>query len=150
MSGTRALRIAEQLFLLGGLVLLGFLIYQLGAGAVVANLRLVGWGVVPIVLQETGAITAHNLGWASAFPSPRPRIRFADLLAARLAGDAVNYVTPTATLGGEFVRTRFLRGQAAGTSLVASVAVAKLSQTIAQIVFVIGGVRVVVGGGGML
>jgi len=134
---------AEHVFLVGGLLLLAFLIYQLGAGAVVANLRLVGWGIVPIIVQESGAIVANTAGWLSAFPSPRPQIRFAHLLAARLAGDAVNYVTPTASFGGEFVRTRFLRGQVAGTSLVASVAVAKLSQTIAQIVFVIGGLAII-------
>jgi glycosyltransferase 2 family protein len=143
MSTTRALQIAERVFLVGGLALLGFLIWKLDARHVFANLRLVSWGIIPIIMQESVAFVANTLGWWAAFPSPRPTIPFTQLLAARVAGDAVNYVTPTATLGGEFVRTRFLRGQAAGTSLVASVAVAKLGQTIGQIAFVIIGLAVI-------
>src|SRR5436853_978441 len=101
MSTKQALRIAERALLVGGLVLLAYLIRQVGVASVVDNLRLVGWGIVPIVLQETAAYTANTLGWLAAFPRPRPPIPFGQLWAARLSGDAVNYVTPTATLGGE-------------------------------------------------
>jgi putative membrane protein len=143
MLMSKAVRTAEVALLIGGVLLLVFLVYQLGAGDVLANLRLVGWGIVPIVLQESLAILANTLGWWAAFPRPRPAIGFGQLLSARIAGDAVNYVTPTATLGGEFVRTRFLRGYATSTSLVASVAVAKLSQTVGQIAFVVIGLAVI-------
>lgn len=143
MLTARALRIVELALLVGGVVLLGFLIHRLGAGTVMVNLRLVGWGIAPIILQECLAYLANTLGWWAAFSSPRPPIAFTQLLAARIAGDAVNYVTPTATLGGEFVRTRFLRTQATGTSLVASLAVAKLSQTIGQIAFIIVGLAII-------
>jgi uncharacterized membrane protein YbhN (UPF0104 family) len=143
MFTTRALRIAERVLLVAGLILLAFLIREIGAASVLDNLRLVGWGIVPIVLQEALSYTANTVGWLAAFPSPRAPIPFVQLLAARMSGDAVNYVTPTATLGGEFVRTRFLRGQATGTALVASVAVAKLSQTVAQIAFVIVGLAII-------
>jgi glycosyltransferase 2 family protein len=136
------LGMAEWGFLIGGLVLLVFLWRELGLTAVIANLRLVGWGIAPIVLQEGLAYLANTLGWRAAFARPRPPIRLPQLLAARIAGDAVNYVTPTATLGGEFVRTRLLRGQAAGTPIAASVTIAKLSQTIGQIAFVIVGLAV--------
>jgi putative membrane protein len=140
----QALQIAEWAFLVGGLTLLAFLIRELGPSTVLANLRIVGWGIVLIIGQEGLAYLANTLGWLSAFPSPRPAIPFRQLLAARIAGDAINYVTPTATLGGEFVRTRFLHGQANGTALVASVTVAKLCQTIGQIVFVVIGLTVIV------
>ena len=143
MVTSRGLRIAERALLIGGLLLLVFLVYQLGARDVLSNLRLVGWGIVPIVLQETLAYCANTFGWWAAFARPRPRIGFGQLLEARIAGDAVNYVTPTATLGGEFVRTRLLQGHVANTALMASVAVAKLSQTIGQIAFVIVGLGVI-------
>ena len=143
MLTARALRITERVFLVAGLVLLAFLIREIGAAAVLANLRLVGWGIVPIILQECVSYTANTLGWWAAFPQPRPAIRLTQLLQARMAGDAVNYVTPTATLGGEFVRTRVLRGLAPNTSIVASVAVAKLGQTVGQIAFVIIGLAIV-------
>jgi glycosyltransferase 2 family protein len=140
---SRALRIAEWVFLVGGLALLIFLLRELGTATVLANLRLVGWGITLIVGQEILAYLANTLGWWAAFPSPRPRIALPQLLAARIAGDAINYVTPTATLGGEFVRTRFLRGQASSTSIVASVAVAKLGQTVGQIAFVVVGLAII-------
>jgi putative membrane protein len=143
MLTSRALRITERVFLIGGLVLLVFLIRELGASTVLANLRLVGWGIIPIILQESVSYLANTLGWWAAFSEPRPAIRLTQLLQVRIAGDAVNYVTPTATLGGEFVRTRLLRGQATNTSIVASVAVAKLAQTVGQIAFVIIGLAVV-------
>ncbi len=139
----RLLRTAERVLLVGGLVLLAVLIRELGAGTVLDNLRLVGWGIVPIVAQEALAYTANTVGWLWAFAPPRPRISFARLFGARLAGDAINYVTPTATIGGEFVRTRLLNGLAPTTSVVASVAVAKLAQTLAQIGFVIVGLVIV-------
>jgi glycosyltransferase 2 family protein len=132
----QVLRMAEWGFLIGGLVLLVYLWRELGMTTLIANLRLVGWGIAPIVLQECLAYLANTLGWLAAFARPRPPIRLPQLLAARIAGDAVNYVTPTATLGGEFVRTRLLRGQAAGTAIAASVAVAKLSQMLGQIAFI--------------
>jgi glycosyltransferase 2 family protein len=137
MSTQRALHIAERVFLVIGLILLVALLHELGVQTVLQNLRLASWGIIPLILQEILAFVANTLGWLAAFPTPRPRIAFSELLRARIAGDAVNYLTPTATLGGEFVRTRYLHGQADGTSLVASVAVAKLSQTIGQIAFVV-------------
>ena len=139
----QAVWIAERAFLIGGLALLVFLIQELGPRTVFANLRAVGWGIGLIIGQEFFSYVANTLGWLAAFPRPRPSIPFRQLLAARIAGDAVNYVTPTATLGGEFVRTRFLNGQATGTALVASVTVAKLAQTVGQIIFVLIGLTVV-------
>lgn len=143
MSAQRALHIAERVFLISGMILFVFLLRELGVQTVLGNLQLVGWGIAPIIMQEFLSYIANTLGWLAAFPSPRPHIRFTNLLKARIAGDAVNYLTPTATLGGEFVRTRYLRGQAEGTALVASVAVAKLSQTIGQIAFIIIGLAII-------
>jgi len=138
----RALRIAERLLLLGGLAVFVFLLGNLGLSKVLYNLRLVGWGMAPIILQEILAYCANTLGWLAAFPR-RPPIPLPRLLAARIAGDAVNYVTPTATLGGEFVRTRFLQGQDSTTSIAASVIVAKLTQVIGQILFILIGLTII-------
>ena len=38
-------------------------------------------------------------GWALAFPSGERPVSARRLLAARLAGDAINYLTPSATVG---------------------------------------------------
>ncbi|MBI2159372.1 MAG: flippase-like domain-containing protein [Candidatus Rokubacteria bacterium] len=135
-----AVRVLERVLLIGGLALFAYLLYDLGAATVLANLRVVGWGIVPIMLQEILAFLANAAGWRLAFSRPGPAVPFAALLGARIAGDAVNYLTPTATFGGEFVRGRMLRGHASTTSIVASLAVAKLTQTIGLLAFVaIGG-----------
>ncbi|MGH7332568.1 MAG: lysylphosphatidylglycerol synthase domain-containing protein [Candidatus Rokuibacteriota bacterium] len=136
--------LVERVLLVGGVVLFGILVYRLGAEAVLANLGVVGWGIVPIVFQEILALSANTAGWRAAFPSPRPPLSFPRLMITRLAGDAVNYLTPTATLGGEFVRTRMLRGYAPTTSVVASITVAKFTQTVGLLAFLLFGVVVIV------
>lgn len=130
-------------FLLAGVALLAVLLWQLGAGAVASHLRVVGWGIVLIVAQEVLAYSANTLGWYAAFRPPRPRVAARRWLAARIAGDAINYLTPTAGLGGEFVRARYLRDAATPTALAASVTIAKLSQFVGQLVFVSIGLLVV-------
>lgn len=143
ITSNPALRWIERALLLGGVVLLAVLVYQLDARAVAANLRLVGWGILLILAQEIIAIVANTMGWWVGFPRHQARVTFASLLAARLAGDAVNYLTPTATLGGELVRTRMLRPFVDTTALVASLAVAKVSQTVAQVLFILIGLMLI-------
>jgi putative membrane protein len=139
----RVLRLLELAVLLAGLVLFATLVRRLGAGSVLTNLRLVGWGIALIIGQEILAYVANTLGWQEAFPRGRPRIAFRHLLAARIAGDAVNYVTPTATVGGELVRLQLLRGRAATIDIATSVAVAKVSQTVGQVTFVVAGLALI-------
>ncbi len=120
-----------------GLLLLAYLIERLGVDEVARHLRGVGWGIVLLIAQEIFAYAANTLGWYLAFVAPRPPIPWRVLLAARIAGDAVNYLTPTAGLGGEVVRGRMLRGYATPTALASSVTVAKLSQFAGQVGFVV-------------
>lgn len=136
-------RLVEGGLVLGGLALLAGLLRRLGPAALLAHLHLVGWGIVLVVGQEIFAIVANTLGWRAAFPA-RSHPRFGRLLGARIAGDAVNYLTPTATLGGELVRARLVRGETRRLDGATSIAVAKLSQTIAQLAFVVIGVSVLV------
>jgi glycosyltransferase 2 family protein len=130
-----ALRLAEWLVLAGGIVLFCVLLAQLGIGNVLANLQMVGWGIVLIIAAELVPVALNTVGWGAAFSRGRVP-SFWQLLQARVAGDAVNCLTPTATLGGEFVRVRILQGKRTGPSLVASVMVAKITQTVGLVSFV--------------
>jgi uncharacterized membrane protein YbhN (UPF0104 family) len=138
------IRLIERLLLASGVVLFVVLVHRLGGEAVLANLDLVGWGIVLIVLQEIFAFLANTAGWRAVFPFPGPTLTFPRLMITRLAGDAVNYLTPTATLGGELVRTQMLRGYAPTTSVVASITLAKFTQTAGLFVFLLFGVVVIV------
>jgi putative membrane protein len=139
----RRSRALELALVAAGVALLAALVHRLGSSALMANLRLVGWGIVLIVAQEIFAIVANTLGWRAAFPA-HSALPLRHLIAPRIAGDAVNYVTPTATLGGELVRARLLHDRAARLDVATSIAIAKLSQTIAQLGFIAVGVIVAV------
>ncbi len=132
-------RFLERALFACGAGLLVFLIYKLGASNVVDDLRLVGWGIIPSIGQEIFAYTFNTLGWRASFAPPRPVIPFRRMLAARMAGDSVNYLTPTAQIGGEFVRLRFLQGAAPDNKIIAAMTVAKLAQTTGQVIFIISG-----------
>lgn len=135
--------LVEWLLLAGGLALFVALLAALGPGAVFAHLRTVGWGFGLIISAEILAYAANTLGWWTVFPRDAPAPPFRRLLLARIAGDAANYLTPTATLGGEFVRARMLQGHAALTSVVTSLAVAKLTQTLGLLTFLVVGLLLV-------
>lgn len=139
----RAVGWLERVLLLAGIALFCVLLYRIGVDSVWANVRLIGWGFVFTIGQECAATFFNTMGWRIAFTPPRPPIPFARLVAARLAGDAINNLTPTATVGGEVVRVRMLADVADTTALWASVAVAKLTQTCSQIGFIVVGLMYV-------
>ena len=143
-KGERHLRLAERLVLGSGIILFCFLVARLGADNIFANLRMVGWGIFLIMAAEILAFLANTIGWRVTFSRQGAVPSFRQLLLARIAGDGVNYLTPTATMGGEFVRVRMLQAQASVTSLAASVMVAKLTQTIGLLVFVSCGLLLVI------
>jgi len=127
-----------------GVVLFMVLLRRMGPRIVFDNTRLVGWGIGIIILQEIFAYAANTLGWRFAFPLGRP-LPFSQLLAVRIAGDTISHLTPTATLGGDFVRVRLLRGCGRTSVIVASVVIAKLSQVVAQVAFIVLGLLLVAG-----
>jgi hypothetical protein len=75
-------------------------------------------------------------GWRYAFPGTTPRL--APLVAGRLAGEAVNATTPTATMGGEPVKAWLVTRL--GVPLdegIASVLIAKTALVVSQLAFLV-------------
>ena len=131
---------AAQLALTGlGLVLLGVLIYQAGPRQLAQHLRVLGWWTPIIFLPYAISSGFDAAGWRVTFVRFRPALWL--LYLARLVGEAMNSITPTAYLGGEpvkaFVLQRFGIPLTEGAT---SVILAKTALTIAQIAFVIVGV----------
>jgi glycosyltransferase 2 family protein len=129
--------------LAAGVILFAVLVNRIGPAVVWDNLRMIGWGFLLVLGQEGVSYLANTTGWRYAFPPPRPKIPFRTLVAARLAGEAINNLTPTATIGGEVVRGRMLEGVVDSSTAWASIAIAKLMQTLAQMVFVFVGLVVI-------
>ncbi len=92
----------------------------------------------PLVLLPYLCVTlvdATSWRWALS-AAMRSRVPFVTLWFARVAGEAVNSVTPTATLGGEPVKAHLLRAFDVPISDgLASIVVAKTALTIAQSLF---------------
>ena len=84
-----------------GIGLLIFLVWKIGLDALWRDLSLLGWGLVPFVLLEGVVKIFQALGWRYCLSPPHRSLPFFRLVAIHLAGNAINYFTPTATLGGE-------------------------------------------------
>jgi hypothetical protein len=123
--------------------LLAFTLWRIGLDGLVHDLRLLGWGLVAILLVESLNVAFNTWGWALAFPRGERPVSARRLLAARLAGDGVNYLTPSATVGGELLRVRLLGRQVPSSLRWASVSAAKLGQSLAQAVFILLGLALV-------
>jgi len=130
----------QTLLLALGMAGLVFLACRLDVGMAQTALRQVGWGMALIVGQEIVAHVFNALAWRFAFaPADAPSFPLGLLVRLRIAGDAVNYLTPTATLGGEVARTAMLRAARDPGVAAVSVIVAKMTQTLAQACFITAG-----------
>jgi uncharacterized membrane protein YbhN (UPF0104 family) len=144
LAGSSAIvRWLERVLGVLGAGLFAWLLYRFGIGNLEENLRLAGWGLLLVVGQEILAFLANTWGWYWSFPRAARTPPFSQLLRARIAGDAFNYVTPTASLGGEFVRFRMLGGVAGRVQVAASLSVAKVAQTLGQVAFILFGLAYV-------
>jgi glycosyltransferase 2 family protein len=125
---------------LGGLGLLGLLVWSVGIGELVDYLRQIGW-LAPLVLVPYMIIALCDAkGWACAIPSSVHvgEISLWRLSLARIAGEAVNNLTPTANLGGEPIKVYLLRAQGLTMDTgLASVVVAKTTLVVSQIIFIL-------------
>ena len=124
---------------LGALGLI-ILFWRIDLNAVRLSLVHVGWGMALVLSQEIVAHVLNAWGWRFAFTREvAPCFPLGELIRLRVAGDAINYLTPTATIGGEVARTLMLRDVCGADVRAVSVVVAKATQTLAQALFVTAG-----------
>jgi glycosyltransferase 2 family protein len=134
------MRISRTILLLLGLLSVVVLARCIDVNLVRSALVQVGWGIVLVVGQETVAHLLNALGWRFAFTRDEAAaFPFGELLRLRVAGDAINYLTPSATVAGEFARAAMLSARHGATVRAGSVVVAKSAQTLGQAVFVAAG-----------
>jgi len=126
-----------------GTVVFVVLLWRLDLPRVGALLVATGWGIALIVGQEAVAHVLNALGWKWASdPRQAAAVPLRRLVALRVAGDAINYLTPSGTLAGEVGRTAMLKASHATGTEATSVIVAKIAQTLGQALFVAVGVLV--------
>src|SRR5262245_5810011 len=125
---------------LGGLSLLAFLVWNIGLGEVLEHLHQIGWQAPLLLFPYMAVALSDAKGWGCAIPhlSQARKVPLWRLSLARLAGEAINNLTPTANIGGEPVKVYVLRTHGLTTDAgLASVVVAKTALTISQILFIL-------------
>jgi len=133
------MRWLHALALAAGIGLFLWLVSQVGLDSLWREASTLGWGVLWIVAVEVVADGVHTAAWQRCFAREH-RPPWLRLWGPHLAGGAVNFVTPTATLGGEVVRGSLLPRDVPGTEATASLAVNKLTAAMADVVMALAGV----------
>jgi uncharacterized membrane protein YbhN (UPF0104 family) len=133
--------VVRILLFVGGAALFGLLLFQIGPAALTTALSGLSWRIVIILVFPFVLVTIFDtLGWRYAFRWDRAPLR--TLLWARLAGEAFNATTPTASVGGEAIKAWLLRPQVPLTESLPSVVIAKTTITISQALFLVFGLLV--------
>ena len=125
-----------------GLALLAWVLRSSDLPAVWHHLVNLRWRFLVVLLFYIVIFGLDTLGWRSALnPAGQAKVRWDRMFRARLAGEALNYVTPTAWIGGEPVKA-YLLSRRYGVPLpdgMASVVIAKTTFTLSMLVFVVAG-----------
>lgn len=140
------MKLLQRLILAGGLATMVLLFWRLDPALVWAQVSQVGLlGLLAIVPFQIFDHLLNALGWRFAF-SARDAVGlpFGRLVKVRIAGDGVNYLTPSGTIAGELVRPAMLGDAAPDDVKNCSVAVAKFAQALAQMAFILVGLVFVV------
>ena len=133
-----AFRFLRLLLVGAGLAFVAWLVWDLGPAAVWNTFRVLGWRLVLVMFVPfCAAVALDTLGWRVLLPGARTGA--VALMGARLAGEAVNLATPTASVGGEPLKAYLLRDRIPLDQGLASVVVDKTTMVIGQAVFLAGG-----------
>lgn len=121
------------------LIALGFYVWFLehfGFAQTYKYVLMAGWGLVLTISLESVARVANTFGWRVTIENCPRNLGFRELFAARVAGEAIDYVTPSAQLGGEFMMAVMVRRKLRMAVGLATAIVAALAETLGQIGFV--------------
>jgi uncharacterized membrane protein YbhN (UPF0104 family) len=132
------MRRLQTLILLLALCFYVWFLRRFGLSTVLSYMRLAGWGLALTIVLEAGARLANTLGWRVTIMDYPRDLGFGELFVARISGEAVDYVTPSAQLGGQFVMAMMVRHKLAMALGLATVVVASLAEAIGQIGFISG------------
>jgi uncharacterized protein (TIRG00374 family) len=132
-------KIKVFLFVLG-LLLLALFIRKLGLENIWSNLRTLGWKFGLILGLSASWHCLNTITWGLALVETQHKSRFRRLFCARLAGEAVNCITPIINLGGEPLKAYLLRNQIPLPDGIASVVIDRTVHTLSGIAFVSFGV----------
>ncbi|MGB0580332.1 MAG: flippase-like domain-containing protein [Limisphaerales bacterium] len=123
-------------FLLG-LGIFAWMLYSIGPQKVWANVARLGWAAVLVPFPFLVVYMIDALGWVISFGRHKTGIAYPGMLRIRWAGEAINYILPTAYVGGEAVKVYLLHKRGVSHTVSGSAAVvSKSCQTLAMVIFI--------------
>lgn len=131
----RLSKVIIALFFLGGFVLLGGMLYQVGLSGLLESLRLLGPWLLPYIVLRVVPVFLHTAAWAACFSGPRLPLPLWQLALVRQAGNTINQLTPTADLGGEVTKVLLLEPVMSREQAMAAVVIEKGSTTLAKMAY---------------
>ncbi len=134
----------NRAILVAGSLTLALLLWHFSPDKIWADVVQVGAvGFLVIIPLQLVDHSFNALGWRFCFTPDQARgLPFWPLIKGRMAGDGVNYLTPSGTVAGEFIRPGIIEGVRPKEAVDSSVFVAKLSQSLGQPVFILVGLLV--------
>ncbi len=137
----------RHIFLVIGLVALGVLVWHIGPSHIVGTIEQLGMVSIGIILLPLfGVYLLEAYGWKLTLGRWAECVGFLHLFFVRMAGEAINASTPTGMVGGEPMKAYLLKRY--GVPMVeglASLVTAKTAMVLAQILFMLLGICLMVG-----
>ena len=128
---------------IGGLTVLGFLIWKVGPTEVYSQIRGVGWRLLPVLTISCLWKISNTYAWILTF---RPDVRlpsFFTLFFVNVSGDGLNNTLPT-NMGGELSKPYLLRAHVAPDDVVSALVANKSMEIASGFIFATLGVVVAV------
>ena len=126
----------HTILLVLGAALFIYLLQSVGVSELWSQLAVLGWGLVPLILGEGLAEMVHTIGWRYCLSGPLRSLAWSTLFRIRMSGYAINYLTPTAALGGEVTKGVLLSAYHPGPDAATGVLIGKLCFALAHLIFV--------------
>ncbi len=120
-----------------GLAFLALLIYKVGINTILGQITDLGWMALPVFLVGILWNLLYTVAWQVFLKGHGGHISFWALLRIKLAGEAINTVTPANFLGGDPVRIYLLKKYYRWTAGAASVVVDRTLHAMASTLAII-------------
>jgi len=127
-----------------GILIVSFLIHEVGWPKIEHSLGMLGWGYILVIAYPMTWILLNTGGWRMAFHAQYAKIRLLDLAQIRLAGETFNSLLPSGYIGGEPLKAKLLARWIPDHEAASSVLIAKAAQSIGLVLFV--GLGLIFGG----
>ena len=134
---TREMKRLNAILFIIGLTFFVWLVWRIDPVRLWRELRSLGWGLIPFALGEGVAEMLHTLGWRRCLGGPCRSLPWLLLFRIRLAGYSINYLTPTANLGGEISKVALLASGQHGPKAATGLLIDKVCFGLAQMAFVV-------------